>query len=66
LLWFRWGKVIRQGDPYFNPNLSLYNEDVYFVDEQENDLRSRGVFAAYDAFTAELLGQRFPGRLMSE
>ena len=63
LLWCRWGHLIRQGDPYVNPNFSLCNEEVHWIDLKENDLRTRGYFMAYDRFTAELLGRRFPGRL---
>lgn len=30
LLWQKWGGVIRRGDPYYNPNMTLYNEGVFF------------------------------------
>jgi len=63
LLWSRWAHLIRQGDPYLNPNFSLYSEEVHWIDQKENDLRTRGCFMAYDSFTTELLGRRFPGRL---
>ncbi|MEA2077314.1 MAG: hypothetical protein U9O95_04780, partial [Candidatus Marinimicrobia bacterium] len=59
LLWTRWGLNLCKGDPYFNPNISLLNEDVRMVDEKEKDLRLRGCFTAYDAYTADLLCKRF-------
>lgn len=59
LLWTRWGLNLSKGDPYLNPNFSLLNEDVRMVDEKEKDLRLRGCFTAYDAYTAHLLCGRF-------
>jgi len=59
LLWTRWGLNLSKGDPYLNPNFSLLNEDVRMIDKKENDLRLRGCFTAYDAYTAHLLYERF-------
>jgi hypothetical protein len=62
LLWERWGRIIRCGDPYLNPNLSLLTEDVRLVTQHESDLRARGALMAYDRTTAALLLRRFPAR----
>jgi hypothetical protein len=62
-LWRHWGKVIRRGDPYFNPNFSYYNEEIGLLDADENDLRARGALTAYDAVGVARLGQYFPDRL---
>ena len=59
LLWGRWGAVIRRGDPYMNPNLSLLGEDVRYVDEAESQLRERGALMAYDRPTVRRLAERF-------
>lgn len=58
-LWSRWGEALRRGDPHYNPNLSLYDEDMSCLDREESELRARGVFAAYDATTAGALAGRF-------
>jgi hypothetical protein len=54
--------VIRRGDPYFNPNLSILEEGVRFVGRAEADLRARGAFTAYDRYTVEKLLERCPAR----
>jgi hypothetical protein len=59
LLWTRWGLILRKGDPYLNPNFSIFNEDVRILNKEENDLRLRGFFGAYDGCTAKLLFKRF-------
>lgn len=59
LLWKRWGRYLGRGDPYSNPNISLYGEGFSFIDQEENDLRRRGVFIAYDGRTASLMAERF-------
>lgn len=65
-LWERWGHVLRRGDPYVNPNLSLLDERVAIVTLAESDLRARGATTAWDRPTAERLGRRFPGRLAED
>jgi|GEM_PF-903341 len=62
-LWERWGRVLRRGDPYLNPNLSLLDEAVRIVSRHESDLRARGALAAWDRPTTARLARRFPGRL---
>jgi GT2 family glycosyltransferase len=63
LLWERWGKIIRRGDPYLNINFSLAGEEVCLLSAEEDAARARGVFQAYDRPTVERLARRFPGRL---
>lgn len=58
-LWTVWGEVLRRGDPYLNPNLSLLDEGVHFLTAEEHELRSRGGLIAFDGPSARLLGQRF-------
>jgi GT2 family glycosyltransferase len=63
LLWKRWGHIIRKGDPYLNPNLSLYNEGIKLIDQEENDMRTRNTFMPHDDFGIEQFAQKFPGRI---
>lgn len=57
-LWTHWGEVLRRGDPYVSPNLSMLTEDVHFLSPEEHELRLRGCLMAYDGPSARLLGQR--------
>lgn len=58
-LWQRWGSIIRQGDPYLNPNFSLLDEGVHLINFIENDLRASGCFSAYDLPSTLQLYRRF-------
>lgn len=57
-LWTHWGEVLRRGDPYVNPNISLLTEGVRFLSPEEHELRLRGCFMAYDRPSARRLGER--------
>lgn len=64
LLWKKWGRVIRQGDPFYNLNLTLNSERVFFSAECEREMRLRGYFMAYDTLTTKLFGHKFYERIM--
>ncbi len=63
LFWKKWAGVIRQGDLFYNQNLTLNNERISFSAEWEREMRLRGYFMAYDTLTAKLFGQKISERV---
>jgi len=58
-LWLFWEQVLNQTDPFYHPNLTIYDESISFISPYELQCKKLGFFNAYDNLSYQLLWQCF-------
>ncbi len=58
-LWLFWKNILNQPDPFYHPNLTIYDESISFISPYELKCKSLGFFETYDNLSSQLLWQCF-------
>ncbi|MCF7970032.1 MAG: glycosyltransferase [Methylococcaceae bacterium] len=58
-LWLFWKNTLNQSDPFYHPNLTIYDESISFISPYELRCKNLGFFNAYDNLSYQLLWQCF-------
>ncbi|MCF6204949.1 MAG: hypothetical protein L3J59_14980, partial [Methylococcaceae bacterium] len=59
LLRNNWKRELTQTDPFFNPNLSIFNNSITFMSTTEKWYKKFGTFTSYDYLSTKLLWKCF-------